>query len=388
MAVEYSSLARDMKTLLNRLNETGQAHIVLNDWIDLRFSVQDPTVHPDFPIRPYQSLLLLTDPKQLQQELPPDASRSLAKFIEVAQAPTKTFEDIAEESGLPLTHVFRLAAHLVFWKKARIISAQTRHSVYVVSPTARIADDWSLSQDFRREFRDQSMTLEEVMVTFSGQTSLKDHLKDLDRTVRERYLLVVRWLLKRNLIVPLHTFFYLVIPLPKASRVRSMGQALDGADLEPAGASSGSHHHHRHHHHRHKSHRSHQPPSGDGHPEDPDVDRAAIGLQDPAADGDMATSGGGGGSSELRDRHLDSGRLSSTPPGGSSNALSGSTDGANLSASPDMAHASSSIGSGSSQQHSGAGYGPEGLAAFEWTYITDPRNGYGQQPEALRLFLR
>lgn len=51
-----------------------------------------------------------------------------------------------------LSQIYRLAAHLVFWKQAKVIDAVSSRNVYVVSHRADLNKYMSLSEAFSAEF--------------------------------------------------------------------------------------------------------------------------------------------------------------------------------------------------------------------------------------------
>jgi hypothetical protein len=86
------------------------------------------------PLRPYKALLLLPGRKEeVLEAMPPDGSAALASLLKVA-TPTQGLEELALALGYPLSQVYRLAAHLVYWGKARIIDAISSRNVYAISP--------------------------------------------------------------------------------------------------------------------------------------------------------------------------------------------------------------------------------------------------------------
>jgi hypothetical protein len=77
--------------------------------------VQKVTSYPAFPIRPYQSLLVINP-----SALPADASPDLLKFASVCK-PSKSFQDLQMELNVPLSQIFRMSAHLLYWRVGKVV---------------------------------------------------------------------------------------------------------------------------------------------------------------------------------------------------------------------------------------------------------------------------
>ncbi|CAH1768702.1 7979_t:CDS:2, partial [Entrophospora sp. SA101] len=132
--LQKSSLAKTIKQVYDAISTDSIAHVLVNDYIDL--SLQIPPLVPTtfinssdndlhgyeyahYPvIAPYHTLLLLEDAEELLKNMPLDANPTLVNLVQI------------------LTPTQRLAAHLIFWRKAKIIDVINVRNVYVVSPTA------------------------------------------------------------------------------------------------------------------------------------------------------------------------------------------------------------------------------------------------------------
>ncbi|CAB4044278.1 nitrogen permease regulator 3 [Paramuricea clavata] len=88
-------------------------------------------------MRPYHTVLLMVDEISLSALLPDDCSPDLIRFVKMA-TPLKSFQILSQDTDIPLSLIFSIAAHLVYWGKARIIYPLCESNVYVVSPAASI----------------------------------------------------------------------------------------------------------------------------------------------------------------------------------------------------------------------------------------------------------
>lgn len=84
------------------------------------------------PIRPYHALLLLQDSAEdVCRLLPEDASPQLLQLIACA-SPVRSLRELQGESGIPSSQLLRLAAHLVHWGLAIILTTVTSNAMYSV----------------------------------------------------------------------------------------------------------------------------------------------------------------------------------------------------------------------------------------------------------------
>lgn len=173
--VDSSSLARTLVDILESTTNKHLALIELNSSLYLSFQATHPLTGQgpllsmrsanarqlfsvsgndeiDFPMmRPYKSLLLLSDPEEIVRSLPADPSPLLVELVQLV-TPSICFEDIKEMLDCSLSQIYRLAAHLAFWKQAKIIDSISSRNVYVVSRTAALSKIQVLSESFSMEF--------------------------------------------------------------------------------------------------------------------------------------------------------------------------------------------------------------------------------------------
>ncbi|KAJ8569069.1 hypothetical protein ON010_g6190 [Phytophthora cinnamomi] len=160
-------------------------------------------------LRPYHTLLLLTDKDDILNKLPADHARQLRDLVEAVN-PLKSFQDLALETGVPIHQVFRLAAHLVYWGFGRIVDAITLYNIYQVNSKADLHITSPLAQKFRRKFAPYE--LGEVLSTFSGSRRIGEYMKTLSTTKKTEYIHMLIWLLQQRFIVQLHRYIYFMIP--------------------------------------------------------------------------------------------------------------------------------------------------------------------------------
>ncbi|EGZ09760.1 hypothetical protein PHYSODRAFT_523131 [Phytophthora sojae] len=204
-----SVLANDLKRVFHGLEESGAAHVVLNGWVKLSLTLTDAVTVRMASLRPYHTLLLLTDKEDILSKLPADHARQLRDLVEAVN-PLKSFQDLALDTGIPIHQVFRLAAHLVYWGFGRIVDAITLYNIYQVNSKADLHITSPLAQEFRRKFAPYE--LGEVLSTFSGSRRIGEYMKTLSTAKKTEYIHMLIWLLQQRFIVQLHRYIYFMIP--------------------------------------------------------------------------------------------------------------------------------------------------------------------------------
>ena len=121
---------------------------------------------------PYEALLLFDDAKTVLADLPKSVTPQLRQLL-AAAAPTASFHALAASTGLPLSRVYRLARHLVEWKKARVVTVVRSDSVYAVDDRAPAVPDGGDELRRRRALA--------VLAAFGPARRLGDALDDLER---------------------------------------------------------------------------------------------------------------------------------------------------------------------------------------------------------------
>lgn len=110
-------------------------------------------------LRPYYGILLVIDSATLLSSLPSDSSSTLSTLVKHLRS-TYSMSRLSIETGLPLTQVrvslslycmkawklissnfkiYRLASHLLYWGRVKIIYPIQDDNVYIISPDADIS---------------------------------------------------------------------------------------------------------------------------------------------------------------------------------------------------------------------------------------------------------
>ena len=218
VCLSRSLLACELKDVYHKLNEKGSAHFSLNLWMPLSIALRDPICHPAIPIRPYQTLMLLDEEASVLASLPRDASPQLQSFVKMTNV-MKSFLELHVDSGVSLTQLFRLAAHLVFWGKGKIIDTLTKNNVYVVHPKADLRPNSTNALEFYHKF--SPMTLHQALNHISSRlTNIGEHMRGMSSEKQLRFIHVLIWLLRKDFLSQIHTYIHLLIGDAQQSRAK------------------------------------------------------------------------------------------------------------------------------------------------------------------------
>ncbi|CAJ0639352.1 7090_t:CDS:2 [Entrophospora sp. SA101] len=214
--LQKSSLAKTIKQVYDAISTDSIAHVLVNDYIDL--SLQIPPLVPTtfinssdndlhgyeyahYPvIAPYHTLLLLEDAEELLKNMPLDANPTLVNLVQIL-TPTQRLADLCTLLDCSLAQIFRLAAHLIFWRKAKIIDVINVRNVYVVSPTADMN-----SQHF------PALDLVTILASLSTQKPYFLSAVITSKEHRTMYLEAITYLLRKDLVVQLHAYIFVMVP--------------------------------------------------------------------------------------------------------------------------------------------------------------------------------
>ncbi|KAJ8719690.1 hypothetical protein PYW08_011865 [Mythimna loreyi] len=220
LILQRSSLARSMKSVFEELSSTGIVQVRINKWVLLSFCLPHKAhqihnrgliIEPETidkclqKLRPYHGILLMVNPNDLLASIPLDSSSALLRLIKL-YSPLKSLQTLAIEADLTLKQVSQLTGHLVYWAKATVIYPLCESNVYVVAPGANVHIHSPLVEEFAKEF--PSLCLLQMLSEFS----LPAPLWYVSRngcgggSGGARLARCVAWLLRRRLLLQLHTY--------------------------------------------------------------------------------------------------------------------------------------------------------------------------------------
>ncbi|VDL98554.1 unnamed protein product [Schistocephalus solidus] len=247
LVAKRSPLCAELQQIVESVTSVGRVNIAIKGRYPVFFClpykayailpVGQPHLMPNWPalrpravwqamekMRPYHTLLLTTPKEELLASfLPPDANRSLASFIKEL-SPTVGLNDLSvgmHSQG----HCLRLALWLVYNGHAIIAYPVAGNNSYTLAPLSHLWLNPQLLLEFAERF--PHLNLAQVLSSFADFQTLKSHLSvdtdydqrcsttgacfwetiDLAETVE-----LISWLLRRRLIIQLHTYVMPVLP--------------------------------------------------------------------------------------------------------------------------------------------------------------------------------
>lgn len=220
LILERSTLAQCLKSIYHDLCTTGLLNITINQYVTLSFCLPQKAhqfhkkgvlIEPEAidrclsSLKPYHGMLLLVDPTELLDCVPPnECSRMLVQLIE-AYNPLKSLQNMAADADLTIDTVYQLTGHLVYWAKATVIYPLCETNVYVIAPDALLYTSSPLVEKFSTKF--PGMSLFEVISDFSLPTSIGHLTTPLQHPARQgRLAQMVLWMLQHHLLMQLHTY--------------------------------------------------------------------------------------------------------------------------------------------------------------------------------------
>ncbi|OAQ28650.1 hypothetical protein K457DRAFT_138734 [Linnemannia elongata AG-77] len=166
--------------------------------------------YENFPVLlPYHTLLLLEDPEEILKDIPLDANPTLVKLVQIL-VPYQCLDELQYILDCSMAQIYRLASHLIYWRKAKLIDQIRVNNVYVVAPQAGINE--SLVIDFSQHF--PTLSLPNVLHELSTPKAYKAHIPGAgkDKEVQTVYLEMLTYLLRKDLVVQLHTYILIMVP--------------------------------------------------------------------------------------------------------------------------------------------------------------------------------
>ncbi|CAH2248094.1 jg12765 [Pararge aegeria aegeria] len=219
LILQRSSLARSMKSVFEELSSTGIVQVRINKWVLLSFCLPHKAhqiqtrgliIEPETidkcvqRLRPYHGILLMVNPNELLASIPLDGSPALLRLIKL-YSPLKSLQTLAIEADLTLTQAFQLTGHLVYWAKATVIYPLCEGNVYVVAPGANVHINSPLVDEFAKEF--PGLCLLQMLSEFSLPAPLWYVSRGAwGARCGGRPARLVAWLLRRRLLLQLHTY--------------------------------------------------------------------------------------------------------------------------------------------------------------------------------------
>lgn len=167
----------------------------------------------------YFSLLLLDEPDSIIRDIKADPNSELAAFVRLIH-PSESLLKITNKmklqsgkSSLSTSAVILFALHLIYWRRARVISPLNTRSIYIVSPMAPItANFYRDIPQFKKKFSTVP-SLPLFLKLLSSRLKKPKQFASIipSRDHKEIYLDALAWLMRYGYVTQLHTYIWLKV---------------------------------------------------------------------------------------------------------------------------------------------------------------------------------
>lgn len=174
------------------------------------------------------TLLLLSDVHLILSDINAAASpiaKPLSHFLRVT-SPWKSFYQISQSSGIPLSDIQFLASHLIYWRRARAIPPLHHRDIYIVSPNADMRKLASATSAFAKAFPALPPLPKFLSLLSSTPRPYVNLMPSKDH--KPAYMDILAWLMRENWVTQLRTFAWVRVP----------SQIIEAVSKHPASNSS------------------------------------------------------------------------------------------------------------------------------------------------------
>ncbi|KAK7528913.1 nitrogen permease regulator of amino acid transport activity 3-domain-containing protein [Phyllosticta citriasiana] len=238
--IHVSPLAKSIAILFDSISNSRIAHIHFGMLADASYQIpQPPSLHylprptdpqmpglwlttanlpdgdridsgPQLPLTPHSALLFLEDKETILKEIESDAkeySAQIAYYISNLN-PTKSLHKTALAHKIPLADLEFIAAHLIYWRRARAIPPLHQRDTYIVSPNADMRKLPQAIPTYASRFptlpslpKMLSLLSNQSPRTYGSLIPSKDH--------RSAYMDILAWLMRGGWVTQLRTFAWI-----------------------------------------------------------------------------------------------------------------------------------------------------------------------------------
>ena len=241
--ISQSSLAKAIAILYNGITSSRIAHLSLTPALSLSLQIPIPAsisilptpLTPQMPglwlttatflpdddddapsssshFGSHFTLLLLYDLHTILADVNAAASPitgALTHYLRVSKS-TKSFSQISQASGIPLSDVQLLASHLIYWRRARAIPPLRQADTYIVSPNADMRELASASSRFAKAFPIMPPLPRILSMLSAAPKPYSTLIPNKDR--KEVFMEILAWLLRGGWVTQLRTFAWVRVP--------------------------------------------------------------------------------------------------------------------------------------------------------------------------------
>ncbi|KAL1644661.1 Nitrogen permease regulator 3 [Diplodia intermedia] len=177
-------------------------------------NLPDENAEPDagftVALTPHSALLLLEDKETLLKEIEGDAkehSAQLAFYISNLE-PTRSLHKFALQNKIPVADLEFIAAHLIYWRRARAILPLHHRDIYIVSPNADMRKLPQAIPAYAARF--PTLPSLPKMLSFLSNQSPRTYGTIIpSKDHRTAYMDILAWLMRGGWVTQLRTFAWI-----------------------------------------------------------------------------------------------------------------------------------------------------------------------------------
>ncbi|KAL1607892.1 Nitrogen permease regulator 3 [Paraconiothyrium brasiliense] len=246
--VSTSPLAKSLATMFDAISTDKIAHIHFDASFNTSFQIPQADSTPylpnamepqmpglwlttsnvvidddhDAPMTQHASLLLLQDPEVILKDLQAEKANAAAlSFYIRTIVPTKSLLKISMKHNIDAKDMEYIASHLVYWRRARLITPLHPRDTYIVSPNADLSNLQAAMGSYAQRFP----TLPSLPKMLSLLSQKPKEYRYLIPTAehRDAYMDILAWLMRGGWVTQLRTFAWVrVSPEIKAEVAADM----------------------------------------------------------------------------------------------------------------------------------------------------------------------
>ncbi|KAI0989274.1 hypothetical protein GJ496_001156 [Pomphorhynchus laevis] len=210
-----TDLSNLLRTIFEQIANNAEVFVKLNNWINIshvfphrfiyRYTLTAEIIlNAEHYIKPYHSLLLTVERDKFLKTLP--SSSLVYEFVRKVDSRFSLLKT-AISLRISSAQSIKLAARLIYNRKAKLIFPISGHNVYVLSDFKNIDD--SCYEDFGTKF---NYSLNSALMDFTLDLNMHEKESELiyDHRSKVKYLQTIEWMLHRNLISHIHTYIFVI----------------------------------------------------------------------------------------------------------------------------------------------------------------------------------
>ncbi|KAK0659824.1 Nitrogen permease regulator 3 [Lasiodiplodia hormozganensis] len=205
--------AKDLKYEQAKTNYVWrESKIILNLKNKAKENNENTEADPAFTVAltPHSALLLLEDKETLLKEIEGDAkehSAQLAFYISNLE-PTRSLHKLALQNKIPVADLEFIAAHLIYWRRARAIPPLHHRDIYIVSPNADMRKLPQAIPAYAARF--PTLPSLPKMLSFLSNQSPRTYGTIIpSKDHRIAYMDILAWLMRGGWVTQLRTFAWI-----------------------------------------------------------------------------------------------------------------------------------------------------------------------------------